>query len=210
MLVERFSATVKNQAALFADAPICKRLQTEGVCINDYHTVLKRIFHQVQESASTFSLAAANCDNRHFEVKSYLMKHAEEEKLHWEWILNDLRTTGYEGKDPREDFADPTAQAYIAYNYYMAVKRPIGRLAIAAVLENIGATHGKNFATILCQQLHLRPDQAQFFFGHGDTDVGHTQEILDVLSRANLDEKEWQLVCNIGETAGVLYRQLYY
>lgn len=91
----------------------------------------------------------------------------------------------------------------------MAVKHPIGRLAIAAVLENIGATHAKNFAIILCKQLRLRSDQAQFFFGHGDTDVGHTKEILDVLGRANLDEKEWQLMCNIGETAGALYRQLY-
>lgn len=116
MPIEQFSATVGNQAALFADAPICKLLQAEGVCMSDYHTVLKRIFHQVQESASTFSLAAANCDNRRFEVKSYLMKHAEEEKLHWEWILNDLRATGYEGEDPRGEFADPRAQAYIAYN----------------------------------------------------------------------------------------------
>jgi hypothetical protein len=207
--VNDFRTVLDEQAKQFSVAPLCLRLQNHDVTISDYHHILRTIFRQVQESATTFSMAAAHCSNRHFKAKSYLMAHAEEEKLHWQWILSDLAATGYDGPSPADSTPSASGQVYVAYNYYTAATNPIGRLAIAAVLENIGASYGRQFSTLIAKQLKLAPDQLQFFFGHGDTDVGHTEDILNVLVESNLTENEWAVMCNIGEIAGGLYRAMY-
>jgi hypothetical protein len=58
-------------------------------------------------------------------------------------------------------------------------------------------------------QLNLSQDQVRFFDGHGDTDIGHTKDIFDVLERSELSSDEWQRMCHIAEVAGTLYRNMY-
>jgi Iron-containing redox enzyme len=207
--LETFAETVNEQVARFATLPVLQKLHRGELTVGDYQAILLRIFHQVHESASTFALAASMVDTDRFEIKSYLMQHAEEEKLHWQWIVSDLRKTGYQGPDPRSLSPDPSAAGYIGYNYYVALKKPVCRLAIAATLESIGASFGERYAVKLMTVLSLKEDQVLFFKGHGDTDIGHTREIMDVLERANFDASEWKALCTAASTAGTLYSRIY-
>jgi len=204
-----FLDVIQKQVELFSELMLLKRLDAGTFSLSDYQRILLRLFHQVCESANTFSLAATFVEPARFEVKSYLMRHAEEEKLHWQWILSDLRNTGYSGVDPLISLPYPEVAAYIGYNYYVALKCPIGRLAIAAMLESIGANFGARYSAKLITVLGLNKDQVVFFQGHGDTDVGHTREIVDVLQNAQLSSEEWNTMAGIAETAGALYRLMY-
>lgn len=206
---ERFMETVQAAVDRFPGNRMCARLDAGAFTMPDYHAILLMIFHQTFEGPSTFALAGAHCAPRRHEVRDYLLHHADEEKAHWQWVINDLRRTGYAGPDPRDLFPQPACQAYIAFNVYTALRNPMARLAIAATLESIGATHGKNYATRLCRHLALEPAQASFFFGHGDTDVGHTADILGVLSAQDLDEEDWDWMCHAARTSGALYTAMY-
>src|SRR5690606_29299265 len=104
-----------------------------------YHKQLLMIFHQTFEGPSTFALASAHCSTKYHEVRDYLILHSNEERSHWQWIISDLKNTGYIGPDSRTLFPKPACQAYLAFNYYIAMRFPIGRLGTAAVLESIGA-----------------------------------------------------------------------
>jgi heme oxygenase len=177
--------------------------------MRDYHAVLCTLFHQVSSGSGSFALAASQLDLHYWDAKDYLLHHAEEEKTHWQWILNDLRETGFAAPTPDQELPSAACEAYIAYNYYVAQRRPLGRLAIAAVLEGIGATYSKAYAMKVTRLLNLRPAQLQFFLGHGDTDVGHVKDIFDVLRRTPLSEKEWDVMTHTANTGFVLYQAMY-
>lgn len=177
--------------------------------MSHYHALLVTIFRQVHSSSSTFALAGALCPPSRTAVRDYLLKHAEEEKTHYQWILSDLASTGYSGASPLVGFPPSVTQAYISFNFHMAHVSPLARLAIAAFLESLGGAHGKSFATQLCTRLKLRPEQATFFFGHGDTDVGHSRELLEVLDEANPTAEEWALMGSAAQTAFDLYFSMY-
>jgi hypothetical protein len=205
-----FEARIEEEVTRFGKLTLLQHLQSGTLSMEDYHRLLLRVLPQVYESAVTFSLAASQiADPCRFSIRSYLMSHAEEEKLHWQWILNDLKNTGYTGPSPSLAPTCTATAAYIAFNYYTAIREPIGRLAIAAFLESVGARYGNVCATRLCSVLRLRSDQATFFFGHGDTDVGHTAEILRALDAVDLSSEEWDRMCFIASVASDLYQAIY-
>lgn len=202
-------AIVERSVRQFPDNAICRRLDEGAMTMQDYHDILLMIFHQTFEGPSTFALAGAHCPPALHAARDYLMHHADEEKSHWTWVINDLRNTGYTGPDPKTLYPQPACQAYVAFNVYVALRKPVARLAVAAVLESIGANHGKAYAQKLVQHLDLKPEQASFFFGHGDTDVGHTADILAIIRSLPLTDEDWSWMHHAARTAGVLYRAMY-
>jgi heme oxygenase len=204
-----FKDAVQTCVEQFKTNRIFRKVDNSQVVFTDYHNMLLMLFHQVLSSSSTFSLAAAHMSQFRTLAREYLMKHADEEKSHWSWILNDLRSTGYSGPDPRSTFPSEACQAYISFNFHMATRMPITRLAIATVLESIGATYGKDYASKICKQLKLTAPQASFFFGHGDTDVGHTRELLEVINSCQLTPDEWKWMAYAAETAYKMYYRMY-
>ena len=208
-LEEEFMQLVRCETASFPQNELCRRIDEGRVTLDDYKGLLRMLFHQTYFGPGTFALAGANCESRHCEARSYLLHHADEEKSHWKWVLNDLKAVGDTRPDPREQFPQQACQAYIAFNFFVAHRQPIARLAIAAVLENLGATHSKRYATKLCTQLRLKPEQASFFYGHSDTDVMHTQDILNVIRESRLDRNEWAWMHHAARMASAMYRRMY-
>ncbi len=206
---DQFLTLVDEAVERFPQNRMCRLLDGGGIQMADYHAILLMLFHQTFEGPSTFALAGAHCPPSMHEARDYLLQHADEEKSHWQWVISDLRTTGWAGPDPRELFPRPACQAYVAFNVYVAVRAPLARLGIAMVLESIGARHGKAYATRLCKALQLAPDQARFFYGHGDTDVGHSRDLLEVIDRCGLGEREWAWMHHAARTAGALYQAMY-
>lgn len=204
-----FLKIVDQMVKAFSSNAMVVKLESGCFEMADYHAILHMLFHQTYEGPSTFALAGAHCDPRLYEVRDYLLHHADEEKNHWQWVIHDLENTGYTGKDPRELFPHSACQAYIAFNVYVSLRHPLSRLAIATVLESIGANHGKRSATAIGKTLQLKPNQLSFFFGHGDTDVGHTEEILKVIDSCPLTTRDWQWMCHAARTAGELYINMY-
>lgn len=205
----RFGEMLAESVRAFPENRMCRAVDGGELTMAHYHALLRMIFHQTFQGPSTFAFAGAHVPLKYFRARDYLLHHADEEKSHWEWVINDLRKTGFDGADPRDGFPPLACQAYIAFNFYVAMKFPLGRLGIAAVLESIGANYGKTYATKLITRLQLRPDQAVFLFGHGDTDVGHSKEILEVLDECDLPEEDWRSLTHCGRTAGIMYRDMY-
>lgn len=204
-----FRDTVGDHVAAFKAAGLVKRVERDDVSLTHYHAILTTLFHQTRSSPFTFAEAAANCDWRHEAAKEYLLQHAEEERTHWRWVLNDLRNSGYDGPDPRSLFPHPTCEAYISFNERVAKRMPVARLAIACVLEGIGAAFGEQYGRRLLQSLKLRPDQGSFFLSHGETDKQHIEEVWEVIARCDLRPEEWSWMNHAAAVAGHLYCAMY-
>ena len=204
-----FRGAVGGHVAAFEAAGLVQRVVRDDVSLVHYHAILTTLFHQTRSSPFTFAEAAVNCDWRHESAKDYLLQHAEEERTHWRWILNDLESSSYEGPDPRSLFPHPTCEAYISFNERIAKRMPVARLAIACVLEGIGAAFGERYGRKLLHSLKLRPDQASFFLSHGETDRQHVEEVWQVVSRCDLKPDEWDWMNHAATVAGQLYGAMY-
>ncbi len=204
-----FHDAVAEAVSAFPRNALCQRIDAGTVTITDYHGLLRTLFHQTFEGPSTFALAGYHCDPRHVDAKAYLMHHADEEKEHWRWVINDLRATGDGGPDPRETFPGPATQSYVAFNVYTAVRAPVARLGIAAVLEGIGGRWGGEYGGRLCARLGLSRAQASFFLSHGELDKGHVEDVFRVIDATELGPRDWAWLAHAARTAGVLYRAMY-
>lgn len=206
---ERFEQAVQAAIFDFPENRLCRAVASSTLTMAHYHTLLTTLFHQTREGPYTFALASAHCDWRFEEIKEYLARHAEEECTHWRWVVDDLASTGYAGPDPRTQVAHPATMVYLAMNRSSAISFAPARLAIAAVLEGIGATHGLTYGGKLLKALRLSEKQASFLLSHGSTDVGHSEELMAVLSRATMSDHEWEVMTRTAEIAGRLYRDMY-
>jgi len=205
----RFLKIVEKYVSTFTETKVIKKIFENKLTIDDYHRMLLNIFHQSRRGPLTFALAGTRVDLKHWGIQSYLLHHAEEEKSHWEWTINDLTKTNYSGEHPEKLYPTPATSAYVAFNYHIALNMPLARLGIALLLENLGANYGRRVAETLMKNLNLKSDQIVFIFGHGDTDVGHSEEILKILDQAALGVKDWQDLAYAAETAGHLYCEMY-
>lgn len=204
-----FESIVADQIAQFPNSRLCRRVEAGSVAMNHFHAILMTLFHQTYNGPYTFARAAVNCDWRHEMAKEYLLRHAEEERTHWRWVLDDLRATDYAGPSPRDLPPHPTCTAYLGLNYFIADHVPVARLAIAAVLEGIGAAHGGTYGRKLLQTLQLRREQATFFLSHAETDKVHTLELNQIIESMTLSTAEWRWMNHAAASAGQFYRGMY-
>jgi len=206
---EAFQQVLDTQIANFGSARVFGLLRSGRLQLSHYHSLLLTLFHQTQSSPYTFATAAANCTWTHETIKEYLLCHAEEERTHWRWVIDDLRTSGYAGPDPRSCFPHPSCEAYISFNERIAHRQPVARLAIASVLEGIGAHFGATYGHELLKALRLPREHATFFLSHGETDKRHANELRAVIAQAQLNSGEWAWMTHCAAVAGSLYRNMY-
>ncbi|HVO46278.1 MAG TPA: iron-containing redox enzyme family protein [Steroidobacteraceae bacterium] len=205
----QFERTVNKAVEAFPSSSLLQRLQLGTLQMSDYHLILTTLFHQTYSSPYTFARAAVNCSWHHEAAKEFLLRHADEERTHWRWILNDLDATGYRGTPPRSLPPHHSAQAFIGLNYFLAEECPVSRLAVACVVEGIGAKYGSVYGGKLLAALNLDKSQASFFINHGQTDIQHTAELRSLVESLSLSANEWQWMHHAAEVAGRFYRGMY-
>lgn len=205
----RFDAIVDAQIDRLRTSRMLRRVEDASVSMCHYHALLQTLFHQTREGPYTFALAAAKCPWRHATAKEYLLLHANEERTHWRWVLDDLAATGHAGPDPRTVPAHHTTHAFIGLLHVTAERAPVARLAIASVLEGIGARLGSSHGGRLVAHLQLRREQASFLLSHGTTDVTHTAELRSVIAGLDLRDDEWDAMDQAAHVAGRLYHAMY-
>lgn len=196
---------ITDATLAFPDNRLCRRVLAGQVALADYHRVLLTLFHISHEASNVSALAAAQCPMGMEEVRDYLLRHAERAKDNWRWVLSDLAATDYQGPDPRQDFPIASVQAFVAFNYYVALRLPPGRMAIIAMLNALLSNFGQNYSAKLFQILSLKPSQASFFYRTQAADDG----LMDVLRTAPISDCQWKGIANAARTAAIFYTDIY-
>lgn len=206
---EDFKKIASESVDVFLENKLIGGLSEGNFSMENYHKLLLTLFHQVYYSSSSFALAGTMVDSRNFKVRDYLMEHAEEEKEHWTWIINDLRETGYDGPDPRTMFPSKVTQAYISFAMFIAHKHPVSRLAMGFVLEDLSGKFGVKYGSMAAKILGLSKNQVSFTVQHGELDQGHSHDIIEVLGDADLTPYEWAHCCHTAKVTIALYNDMY-
>jgi Iron-containing redox enzyme len=204
-----FCECVSLYAKKFETVPILARLENRLFDVNDYHRYLLAVFHQVVNGSGSLALAAAKMPVSEWSLKSYLFKHADEEKYHWRWILSDLRKSGYSGIDPFSLKPYWPVEAYIAYNYFVADNFPYGRLAIAFMLEQTSALFATKFAGLVGGCLGFGLENVRFLSRHGEIDSSHAGELKQLILDSDLSSDVLKSMARHAHVASFLYRSIF-
>lgn len=204
-----FQDVVAREVERFATTALARRVDAGTVELRHYHAVLCTVFHQTYAGPYSFARAAVRCEWRHEAAKEYLLRHAEEERSHWRWVLDDLAATGYAGPSPRAVPPHPTCMAFVGLQGHLAEHHPVARLASAAVLEGIGAKFGGTYGRRLLETLKLKPHEATFFLSHGETDKLHSVEVAEVLDQCRLSPDEWTWMNYAASVTAQFYCAMY-
>lgn len=204
---KEFLSALSSATLAFPDNLAARRIVAGDLSMAEYHRLLVSLFHVAREVPSSTALAAARCPAGYEEARGALISYAARVGSHWTLLLSDLAATGYQGPDPRQEFADPVTEAYIAFNYYVAVSAPVARLGIIAVMDSISASFSSNYSAKLFQGLSLKPSQTSFFFRRDD---GQPREsVSEALERVPMTALDWEWMIHAATTAAGLYKAIY-
>ncbi|MCE2030345.1 iron-containing redox enzyme family protein [Sessilibacter corallicola] len=177
--------------------------------VKDYQSLLLTLFYQVYQGTMSFAAAASNCPSRFVLLREYLVHHAAEEMDHYHWIIDDLKSTGYEGPEPKDLLPSTEALAYVSFNVNNALHNPHARIASSLILEGLGQKYGGWFGNMVIEKTELTKDNLSFFLSHGETDKEHIVELWEVVSKCEMTSDEWKWMAHSAKVAGTFYKGMW-
>jgi len=157
-------------------------------------------------SPIVMTLAASRCMNSHPELACYLLHHAEEERGHNEWALQDLQDLKASKQLMTKCRPVPGCAAMVANNYYVATQgNPVALFGWMYVLEAIGADLGGELGKNL-KATFKHP--SRFVAGHGKADLTHVKEIESHIQKFVRSAQDKADVIYVAQLSAVFYVQM--
>jgi hypothetical protein len=141
----------------------------------------------VMEQASHEAARLAASDPIAARLAPYLLEHAEEERGHDEWILDDLERLGIDRERVAARLPYPSVATLVGAQYYWARHaHPVAMLGYLAVLENPAAPE---FLESVAARTGIPHSSMSTLLRHARLDVGHVAEFDRMLDTLPLSEQ---------------------
>lgn len=175
-----------------------------------YIRYLKNVYCYAQHSPKVIALAASRCMNTHPALAKYLLIHAEEERGHHLWALQDLGDLGINEEEVREAYPVTSCSAMIGMMYYVAgYANPVGLYGWLYILEAMGDDLGASVTQEFNESLSLEGKALRFLAGHGENDVEHTRDLTQQISKHINDPGDIKDVNHVAKVISDLYLRMF-
>ncbi len=125
-------------------------------------------------------------------LSDYLLEHAEEERGHEQWILDDLESLGIPRDKVLARLPYPSAAALVGLQYYwMLHVHPIAYLGYIAVLEQPTSL---DFLHEISQRTGIPLSSMSAHIHHATLDPGHVAEFDRALDNLVMTEREREII----------------
>ena len=162
--------------------PILTRLRDGVFTLEDYRRLLVNLRQQVMEGARWIARAASNVSIELFSLRSIFIQHAGEEHRDFQILERDYVAVGGSLTDIQRQPKNVGSEALSSFMFdHASQPDPLDLLGAMFVIEGLGATKARQWATALQEQLHLRDDQVRFLGYHGGNDDRHFDKLRDVV-----------------------------
>lgn len=170
-----------------------------------YANYLVSAYRYARESPVVMARAGARCITTHPAIGSYLLHHAEEEAGHYLWARDDLADLGFGDEDIETRWPLTSCAAMIAVMHHTASEaNPVGLLGWMYLLESVGEDLGEAGTAGLSAALG-GSSAVRFIGRHAVTDVGHAQEMDEVIATNVTDPDDWRAVLTTAKVVRDLY-----
>lgn len=177
----------------------------EGLTEEQYVRYLSMQYHLTKGVQRHFFQMAGHADfARRRSFRKFLVEFANEEELHYEIALNDLKGMD---RTPLDCPVDVTL--WWAYFDSIIGTRPFIRLGATTILENIAATSGEIIKKLFAKANYLNERNTRFFTIHQhDETLPHGTQILEALKAGRLEPAHWNDLIQGAQIAMHLYLRM--
>jgi pyrroloquinoline quinone (PQQ) biosynthesis protein C len=208
--MERLSVLRQLVAHELQDTRLFKALFTNALDQAAYIRYLQNAYYYARHSPKIMALAASRCMDSHPELAAYLLHHAEEERGHDLWALEDLRDFHIDEAQARSALPVPACAAMVGYIHYVAgFSNPIGVFGWMYILEAVGHDLGSRVASRLKASFGGSGASVRFVARHGDTDVRHADELAQEIRTHVRHDHDLAEVTHVAEVVADLYPRMF-
>ena len=208
--MERLSVLRRLVADELQDTRLFKALFSNALDPAAYIRYLQNAYYYAQYSPRIMALAASRCMDTHPELAAYLLHHAEEERGHDLWALEDLRDFQVSEAQARSALPVPACAAMVGYIHYVAgFSNPVGVFGWMYILEAVGHDLGSQVASRLKASFGGAIAGVRFVARHGDTDVRHAQELAQEIRNHVRHDQDLAQITYVAEVVADLYPRMF-
>ena len=184
--------------------PLVTRLREGTVTLDDYKRLLVNLRQQVMEGARWIARAASNVSIELFPLRSLFIQHAGEEHRDFQILERDYVAVGGSLHEIQSQPKNVGSEALSSFMFHHASQPdPLDLLGAMFVIEGLGASKARQWATALQAVLGLQDDQVRFLAYHGGNDDRHFDKLRDVVRSGAIDDA---MAARIIKTARVTAR----
>ncbi len=155
-------------------APIIARCFHGDISRDDYVAFLTQAYHHVKHTVPLLMSVGALLPEAKEWLREAVAEYIEEELGHQEWILNDIKRSGYDKEMARRSTPSFATEMMVAYAYD-TVRRvnPVGFFGMVLVLEGTSTALAENAAETIANKLQLPKSAFSYLTSHGALDQDH-------------------------------------
>jgi thiaminase len=165
-------------------APIIARCFHGDISRDDYVAFLTQAYHHVKHTVPLLMSVGALLPEAKEWLREAVAEYIEEELGHQEWILNDIKRTGYDKEMARRSTPSFATEMMVSYAYD-TVRRvnPVGFFGMVLVLEGTSTALAENAAETIAAKLQLPKSAFSYLTSHGALDQDHIKFYENLMNK---------------------------
>lgn len=168
--------------------PLITQGAAGNISLQTYVAFLTQAYHHVKHTVPLLMATGGRLGEQYEWLRTSLGEYIEEEMGHQEWILDDIKSCGFDKEAVRlsQTQANPSlaTELMVAYAYDMIHRvNPIGFFGMVLVLEGTSTAVASQAARSIGASLNLPANCFVYLASHGDLDVGHTEFYADIVNK---------------------------
>ena len=203
---ELLKATEQERTTLLS-LPLITKGAVGQLSLGTYVEFLTQAYHHVKHTVPLLMACGSRLPEHYEWLRVAIGEYIEEETGHQEWVLNDIKATGFDSETVRrcEGNGKPSlaTEVMVAYAYDMIHRvNPIGFFGMVLVLEGTSTAVASQAADTLMNSLNLTKKSFTYLASHGALDVGHTEFYEGIVNKITDEKDKAQLI----HSAKVFYK----
>ncbi|MEH6582988.1 MAG: iron-containing redox enzyme family protein [Halioglobus sp.] len=176
---------------------------------DQYVAFLCQAYHHVKHTVPLLMAAGSRLPEEKEWLRVALAEYVEEEMGHQEWILNDIRSCGYDAEKARHSVPNRATEVMVAYAYHVIDRvNPVGFFGMVHVLEGTSVTVADQAASCIAKSTGLPGKAFSYLSSHGALDVEHVKFFQNLMNDIQ-NEQDKQLIIHCARNFYHLYGDVY-
>ena len=175
-----------------------------------YVSFLNQAYHHVKHTTPLLMAAGARLPSSKESLRNALAEYIEEELGHQEWVLNDIKSCGYDAEKARHSIPNRATELMVAYAYHIIDRvNPVGFFGMVLVLEGTSIKVADKAARCIAQSTGLPDTAFSYLRSHGALDIEHVA-FFERLMNTIEDKDDQQLIIHCAKNFYHLYADVYH
>ncbi|MCF6345808.1 MAG: iron-containing redox enzyme family protein [Thiomicrorhabdus sp.] len=187
--------------------PIVQRLEQQRLSVEDYQKLLINMRQQVIEGSRWISRCASSFDRHYSDVRSSVIRHAQEEHKDYLLLEADYIATGGELSTIESGNKNIGSEALHGFLMYRATQpNPVDLIGAMWIIEGLGNKMAMKWAKLINEQFSFECKATAFMEYHGENDESHLQELYQLIDRLATSDKNITDIVRTAKVVAKLYQ----